>query len=174
MSDATQASTCNRSAAQRGIDWVAKHWPRARVAHEGMMLDKMQRQNRIVEVAARNSMTGNMSDLDGWPGGEGDDGMGVSIGDNIHHHYAPQPSEPAQSNAASPSTPSASKWMKTALLAMALLSGPALLAMALLSGTVGVGLAYYLANQNQPEAIEPQNVEIPWHLLPGFEVHPPE
>jgi hypothetical protein len=71
-----------------GVGWVAKHWPRTRLAHEGMMLEKINRQNRIVETLARNTMTGDTADVTGWPGNEGDDAMGVNIGDHIHYHQA--------------------------------------------------------------------------------------
>lgn len=89
MSEQPQHSTTSRTPLQRGVDWVAKHWPRARLAHEGMMLEKIQRQQRCVEVNARNAMTGDTTDTDGWP--EEDDEMGVKIGDEIHHHH-PKPS----------------------------------------------------------------------------------
>lgn len=101
MSDEPQDSTPpppttpERSKLQAGIDWVAKHWPRARLAHEVMMLDKIQRQNQIVETVARNAMrgqAGNTADRsDGRKGGK----MGVSIGDRIIHHHYPQSAEPS-------------------------------------------------------------------------------
>ena len=53
------------------------------------MLDKIDRQHRIVETLARNTMTGDMKNVAGWPGNEGDDAMGVNIGDHIHYHQAP-------------------------------------------------------------------------------------
>lgn len=76
---------------QAGIGWVAKHWPRVRLAHEGVMLDRVQRVQRIGEISARNAMTGKVDDTSGWPSNEEGDKMGVKIGDEIHHHYAPEP-----------------------------------------------------------------------------------
>lgn len=94
MSSVTQESSPpqpkqveERTGLQKGIDWVGKHWPRVRLAHEGWMLDKIARQQRIVEVTARNTMTGNMKDTSGLPIDEEDDRMGVRIGDEISNHY---------------------------------------------------------------------------------------
>lgn len=82
----------DRSAIGSGIDWVAKHWPRVRLAHEGVMVDRIQRVQRIGEVVARNAMTGKTADTDGWPDYQGTDKMGVEIGDRINnHYYPPQP-----------------------------------------------------------------------------------
>ncbi len=65
MSESPQESTLppEGNAVKQGVDWVAKHWVRVRLAHEGMMLEKIQRQNRIVEVNARNTMTGKVDAL---------------------------------------------------------------------------------------------------------------
>ena len=65
--ESTQTPQVDRSPLQRGVDWVAKHWPRLRLGHEGFMLDKIQRQQRCVEVSARNAMTGDNQDTNGWP-----------------------------------------------------------------------------------------------------------
>ena len=91
---------------KQGVDWVAKHWPRVRLAHEGFMLDKIVRQSRIVEQLAQNSMTGDVENVDAWPGHEGDDDMGVKIGDEIHYHAAPPKPDPP---APTPSTPPANQ-----------------------------------------------------------------
>jgi hypothetical protein len=59
------------------------------------MVDRVQRVQRIGEVTARNAMTGNVADTNGWP--SGDEKMGVDIGDEIHnHYYPPPPSSPAK------------------------------------------------------------------------------
>lgn len=88
-----------------GVGWVAKHWPRIRLGHEGMMLDKIDRQRQIVEQLAQNQMTGNYTNTELWPkadDGNGED-MGVKIGDEIHYHTtttqpaAPQPATPVES-----------------------------------------------------------------------------
>lgn len=93
-----------------GVGWVAKHWPRVRLAHEGLMVDKIQRQSRIVEQLARNTMTGDNQDVSGWPGHEGDDSMGVNIGDHIHYHAAseqPAPQQPPATPAPTSAAPAA-------------------------------------------------------------------
>lgn len=100
MSDVEQASTPEPQIAghswQEGVDWTAKHWPRLRMGHEGMMLESAQRGLRIRETIAKNSMTGDRKNLDGWPGHEGDDAMGVNIGDHIHYHVTQPPATSAQ------------------------------------------------------------------------------
>ena len=52
------------------------------------MLDRVQRVQRIGEITARNAATGKTDDMNGWPGNEEGDKMGVKIGDEVHHHYA--------------------------------------------------------------------------------------
>ena len=99
------------------------------------MLDKIARQTRIVETSARNAMTGNMADLSGWPGSEGEDAMGVNIGDHIHYHQTATEPAATQPPAAVAGDNSQS------LLSKAL---PYLLAVA-----TGVG-GYYFAQQPSP------------------------
>lgn len=102
MSDEQQDSTQSTAetpaedkdnALKRGVDWVAKHWPRVRLGHEGMMLEKIQRQSRCVETLARNTMTGKMGDVTGWPSSGEEEDMGVNIGDHIHYHMPATSSE---------------------------------------------------------------------------------
>ena len=45
-------------------DKLLRYWGYTRLGHEGVMLDKIQRQNRIVELLARNAATGNVDDVD--------------------------------------------------------------------------------------------------------------
>jgi len=145
--DAQDSQSPPRTKFQQGIDWVGKHWPRIRLGHEGMMLDKITRQNRCVEVLARNAMTGEMDNAEGWPGQEGDDDMGVSIGDTIVNHNYPQPSEP---NVPAPSKSLAAK-------ALPWLLGAAIPA----SGAMGA-LATYLANR--PAAMAPAGDAADWDV----------
>ena len=83
------------------------------------MLEKIQRQNRIVEVNARNTMTGKVDDTEGWPE-SGDDSMGVDIGDQIHNHYYPAPPAPIETPAQPKSKPTGSL-LKNAVVVAALL-----------------------------------------------------
>jgi hypothetical protein len=104
-------------------DWrnkLLRNWANMRLGHEGMMLDKITRQNRIVEVLARNAATGDVSDVSGWP--EGDD-MGVNIGNEIHYHGGnPAPVQPMEKTPA----PTASKVLPWILAAAAALGGAGL------------------------------------------------
>ena len=121
------------------------------------MLEKIQRQNRIAEIDARNAVTGDLS-TDGWPktDGEGDD-MGVSIGNRVNHnHYyhaqpatepttataPPAPASPAETEPPKPDASSA--WKKAAAAAT-------LLAAATGGGIGGLGLAEWL-NDDVPAA----------------------
>ena len=101
MFDAPPKTPTSPAALQFGVDWVAKHWPRVRLAHEGVMVDRVQRVQRIGEVVARNTMTGKTKDASGWPGDTEGDAMGVSIGDTVHNHYpAPTPAKKPMRTAA--------------------------------------------------------------------------
>ncbi len=152
MSDAQKTTPPPRSGLQAGIDWVGKHWPRVRLGHEGVMLDKITRQNRCVETLARNAMTGKLDDTEGWPGSgepdaEGGDGMGVKIGDEIHHHNYPLPptSEPLPQSSTSPAAEESTlaKWGKRAAIAALPLAG--------IGGTLAFNA---LTAEDKPPAIE--------------------
>jgi len=116
-----QTTMPERALLQQGVDWVAKHWARVRLGHEGFMLDKIQRQSRIVEQLAKNAMTGDSQATDAWPGNDGGDAMGVNIGDHIHYHYADQETETPQQ--AETQQPTQSSWKTKAAIATALLAG---------------------------------------------------
>ncbi len=81
-----------------GLNWVRGKWARVRLGHEAMMLGKIQQQNRIAQINARNAMTGDMTNTDGWPGEDGDD-MGVNVGDVVHHHHYAPPEAPTPKRA---------------------------------------------------------------------------
>ena len=98
MSTEQSQTVEQQNSLHQGLGWVAKHWPRVRLGHEAFMLDKIQRQTRIVEQLAKNAMTGDDTNTDEWPGSDGDDAMGVKIGDTtINYHYpATPPQQPVQ------------------------------------------------------------------------------
>lgn len=128
MSDNQQTEPAETSPQDRVSDkWdkLRLDWARARLGHEGMMLEKIQRQNRIAELNARNAVTGDLS-TDGWPrtDGEGDD-MGVSIGNTVHNHYpTPQPTAQPNSQSSTEQTSTPSNWKRTAaLVALSALTG---------------------------------------------------
>lgn len=68
------------------------------LAHEGIMLDRMQRQLRNAESLQRFAATNDVKDLPQ----PGDDDMGVNIGNEYHLHQIMPPTEPK------PTTPAAS------------------------------------------------------------------
>lgn len=119
MSDATQPEPPPQTSPLRsGLGWIAKYWPRIRLGHEGLMLEKIARQNRIVETLARNTMSGNMGDVTGWPGNAEEDAMGVNIGDHIHYHKAePAPASPPVAES------QLSKWLPYAVAAALAVGG---------------------------------------------------
>jgi hypothetical protein len=65
-----------------------------RVAHTGMMLEKMNRQNRRVERLEKFAATADVKDLDAP---EDEEDMGVNIGNEYHYHgTTPQAALPNQ------------------------------------------------------------------------------
>jgi len=113
MSDAPSSTIPGPTVQAAEWDKFTKNWANIRLGHEALMLDKIQRQNRIVEVVARNTMTGEMEDTEGLPG---NDDMGVAIGNEIHNHW--QSSAPADVATSGPSLASKiAPYLATALLA---------------------------------------------------------
>ncbi len=109
---------------------IARNWFNVRLGHEGMMLDKIQQQQkRVFEIADRaaNGTTGKPSQS------AGDDDMGVNIGNEIHYHGVQQ----AASTVTNTGTPGLSTAAKAALV------------VALLGGAGGVG--YAAADLLKPE-----------------------
>ena len=159
MSDVQQGSTSTQqppSGIRAGVDWVGKHWPRVRLAHEGMMVDKIGRQTQIVEVLARNAMTGDSASTDGWPDPEGDDDMSVKIGDEIHYHAAPEPPQQPVAEGGQTSSPPAQSLPPAAESTLAKWGKRAALAGMIGMGPLGVAAGYYAATKNQeaPPAVE--------------------
>lgn len=61
-----------------------RNWMHTRLAHEGMMLDKIGQQTKRALAVADMARTGNFAAA---PDGEED--MGVSIGNEVHYHPSP-------------------------------------------------------------------------------------
>ena len=102
MSNVPQDST---KSTETNLAWVRRMWGRNVLAHEGIMLDRIQRVQRISEVLARNTMTGEMKDTTGLPDGSEGDGMGVEIGDRVTNHYYGQVETPQEPPAAAAKKP---------------------------------------------------------------------
>ncbi len=102
------------------------------------MLEKIQRQNRIVEIDARNAMTGKVDDVTDWPPGSEDEKMGVDIGDTINNYYS-MPSPPPTTPPPQPES-RIPKLLKTAVLSAALLG----------SGGIGAAIPWMLGMFDNP------------------------
>ena len=159
MSTEPQPQEKSQSSSGTDSKWdkLLRNWAYTRLGHEGMMLDRIDRQGRIVEVLARNTATGDLSDMQGWP--EGDD-MGVNIGNEIHYHntqspqLAPQPIETPTPPTQQPAPSPAAKLWPWALAAAA--------------GLAGFGLPYVFTRPDPPPAAE---VEFPpFPAIPQYDV----
>jgi len=73
---------------------IAPEWAMIRLGHEAMMLDKIQKQNKIVldNVRSLNSSGG----MGGGAGEEGEDDMGVNVGNTTHNHYSTETVQTSQ------------------------------------------------------------------------------
>ena len=67
-----------------------RNWALTRLGHEGMMLEKIYRQNRVVEKSATQGVGSENSGVSSELTKEDEEGMGVSIG-NEHHYHNVQP-----------------------------------------------------------------------------------
>ena len=72
---------------------TVSNWANLRLGHEAMMLDKIQRQNRIVEDTVR----GQQKDLGYESTLDQDDEMGVSVGNKITHIHQQEPEKKGSS-----------------------------------------------------------------------------
>ena len=147
-------ATSQTNPLRESLGWVAKHSPRIDLSHEGMMLESIQRGLRIREVAARNEITGDRTNLDGWPGHEGDDAVGVSIGDHIHYHVQAPPQQEAAAETQQPATqaPDANDVPEKQSFLTKMLP---VIAGALLGTGIGTGAAMYFQPDTQPAATQP-------------------
>lgn len=145
MSGSPQEATLppEASAMKQGVDWVAKHWARVRLGHEGMMLEKIQRQNRFVEVDARNTMTGKVDDVGGLLSMK-DTEMGVDIGDTIHNYYPPAPPPVSSPAPAQQPKPKRSSWLKKAALTAVLIGS---------GGGTGIAIPFLLGMFDKPPPV---------------------
>ena len=95
-------------------DWkdeLKENWLSTRLAFQGMMLGRIERQQLAEEEMARHVRQ--LAGVNGQPQDEGEE-MGVSIGNKIfHHHEAQTPSDSSGKGS----------WLQKAAVAVALLAG---------------------------------------------------
>lgn len=123
---------------------ILDQWAQIRLGHEGMMLDKIQRQNRIVETTVK-SMQREAGYTESGSEPEAADEMGVSIGNRITHEHHYQ-----QTNSGG--------GMKAALIGLA--------ASALLGPAAGVATHFLLSDRSTP--VVDTDTDTRTEVTPGF------
>lgn len=122
-----------------------------RVAHMGMMLEKVNRQNRRVERIEKFAATGDAKDLNA-PDSEKDEDMGVAIGNEYHYHVqAPPVAAPAVSTT-TPGTTTTTQPTKSPLPSFI---APLLLAAALGTGAGGMALYNWFTSKPATTITQP-------------------
>lgn len=131
---------------------VKRNWINMRLGHEAMMMDKLQKQGALVERLVRKAQDGSLGTSTDEP--EEADSMGVMVGNEIHNHYGPEPTEASPSVSPGADTDvglaEVPAWKKAAALA-AIVAG--------MGGTAG--LASYLTSRGQdtpPAVTQPPDV----------------
>lgn len=135
---------------------VVNLWAMTRLAHEGMMLDKIQRQSRIVEDSVKHlQKEAGISTEEPEPqGDEESEQMGVSIGNKVtHQHYYSQKTE-------NETTAGSNGGLKAAILGLA--------ASALLGPAAGVATHWFLS-EDEPAETTP-STDTTSDVTPGFGV----
>ena len=129
---------------------LLQQWMQTRLAHEAMMLDKIQQQNKRVLELADAARTGTIG-KESAASTEGDD-MGVSIGNKeYHYHYE----NAQQAN----STTEASPAMKATNTLGKIAAGAALLGAGGI-GALGIGMAVdYLTKPSPPVVVQPADTD---------------
>lgn len=111
----------DRTDAEKGVKLVFDR----HIAHEGLMIDRMNRQLHASERMQKFAATGDVKDLEAP---EEDESMGVNIGNEYHNHYQvtespkgePTPSPEATAETAETAASGAGKYLATAALGGAL------------------------------------------------------
>lgn len=137
-------ATTEATQEEQPLSWrekLLKNWMLTRLAHEGAMIDKLQQQQKRMFQVADLALTGKAGEES--VSANGDEDMGVSIGNEIHYHYqGGDATNTAPAAAAAPSS-GISTLGKTALAA-ALIGG---------GGAGGYVLNQYL-NPDTPAAVD--------------------
>ncbi len=123
---------------------LLQQWMQARLAHEGMMLDKIQQQNKRVLELADAARTGTIG-KESAASTEGDD-MGVSIGNKeYHYHYENAQQANSTTTEASPVAKASSTLAKAAAAAALVGAGGI--------GVVGVNMAIDALTRPDPSPV---------------------
>ncbi|MFH1184690.1 MAG: hypothetical protein V1755_06580 [Chloroflexota bacterium] len=128
-------------------DWrgeLKQNWANVRLAHEAMMLDKLQHDGRLIRRLARKTQDGTLGQATAEPEDAEGDEMGVSIGNTIYYGQPnpvpttspPPPVTPAPAPVTEPAGPSAATPLWKKALATAALVGAGA------TGGVGIPAAY--------------------------------
>lgn len=130
-----------------------RNWMNTRLGHEGFMLEKIARQQAIVEANARFAATGDSSQLakEITPTEIEGDGMGVSIGNKEYHvHYEMPASNTNTTTSTVEATPQVGSSTTNTLGKLA--AAGALLGAGGL-GTLGAGLAIDYLTKPEPTVV---------------------
>ncbi len=130
-----------------------ENWMNVRLAHEGLMLEEIQKRNLKVHELADAVRTGTVGKASqpSAPAAEGED-VGVSIGNKHYHYY--QTSQAAQANTTTTEAAPMAAAQPTSTLAK-VAAGAALLGAGGI-GTLGLGMALdYLTNPSPPVVTQP-------------------
>lgn len=106
------------------------------LAHEGIMIDRVNRNLHNAERLQTFAATGNTDDLKAPPE---DDEMGVNIGNEYHYHGTQPPAPVTPAIAAVQTMKTASSWLPKALVVLSLLGG-------------GTGIGYVINDLLKPVA----------------------
>lgn len=113
-----------------------------KMGFEGMMLDKIMKQNAIARDVAIRTANGTIGQMQSGEGAEGDD-MGIRIGDEINHHYHSEPQPPAVNHS------------------IGTLGKVAIAAGLVGAGAVPGAVAAYMLTRPEPPHIQPAEPQLP-------------
>lgn len=127
----------------------AKWFGMVKLGHDGVMLDRMQRQLKAAEIQADISLKGTTEGVDTlYPSNGSEDDMAVNIGNEIHNHYeVGGPKDVALPSNSDP-TPTTKPSKLSSLMPYVLAGGLAA------SGLGGWGLALYNHLHKSPPTVD--------------------
>jgi len=153
MAETTNPPTPTEQTPAQWNEEFKEHWMNLRLAHEGLMLEDIQKRNLKVHELADAVRNGTIGKPASAPT-EGDD-VGVSIG-NKQYHYHYETTQAAQANT---TTTEASPAMKATNTLGKIAAGAALLGAGGI-GTVGIGMAIdYFTRPSPPVVVQPADTD---------------